>query len=161
MNKDVSYADAYKRSQTEIRKALPLAHELGVKIACENVWNHFLLSPLEAARYIDEFESPAIGWHFDIGNEITFGWPDQWIHILGKRIQKLHIKEYSLEKRDKTGPYSGFDVELLEGSNDWPTIMKALADIGYQGWGIAEQEGADSAAGLRNLSTRMDKIFAS
>ena len=161
VNKDVSYDVAYKRSQTEIRKALPLAQELGVKIACENVWNHFLLSPLEAARYIDEFESPAIGWHFDIGNEIAFGWPDQWIHILGKRIQKLHIKEYSLKKRDKTGPNSGFDVEFLEGSNDWPTIMKALDDIGYQGWGIAEQGGADSPEGLKNLSTRMDKIFAS
>jgi hexulose-6-phosphate isomerase len=161
VDKDVSYADAYQRSQTEIRKALPMAHELGVKIACENVWNHFLLSPLEAARYIDEFESPAIGWHFDIGNEITFGWPDQWIKILGKRIQKLHVKEYSLKKRDKTGPYSGFDVKFLEGDNDWPTIMRALDGIGYQGWGIAEQGGADSPEGLKDLSTRMDKIFAS
>jgi hexulose-6-phosphate isomerase len=161
VNKEVSYKDAYVRSQTEIRKALPMAQELGVKIAIENVWNHFLLSPLEAARYIDEFESPAIGWHFDVGNEITFGWPDQWIHILGKRIQKLHIKEYSLAKRDKTGPSSGFDVKFLEGSNDWPAIMKALDDIDYQGWGIAEQPGADSPAGLKDLSDRMTKIFAS
>ncbi len=161
VSKEVSYKDAYVRSQAEIRKALPMAQELGVKIAIENVWNHFLLSPLEAARYIDEFESPAIGWHFDVGNEITFGWPDQWIRILGKRIQKLHIKEYSLAMRDKTGPYSGFDVKFLEGSNDWPAIMKALDDIGYEGWGIAEQPGADSPAGLKDLSDRMTKIFAS
>jgi hexulose-6-phosphate isomerase len=161
VDKQVSYKDAYVRSQTEIRKALPMAQELRVKIAIENVWNHFLLSPLEAARYIDEFESPAIGWHFDVGNELTFGWPDQWIHILGKRIQKLHIKEYSLEKRDKTGPSSGFDVKFLEGSNDWPAIMKALDDVGYQGWGIAEQPGADSPEGLKDLSDRMSKIFAS
>jgi len=161
VNKQVSYKDAYTRSQIEIRKALPLARELGVKIAVENVWNHFLMSPLEAARYIDEFESSAIGWHFDVGNVITFGWPEQWIGILGKRIQKLHIKEYSLAKRDKTGPYSGFDVKFLEGDNDWPVVMKALDGIGYQGWGIAEQPGADSPEGLKDLADRMGKIFTS
>ena len=98
VNQDVSYNDAYTRSQAEIRKAIPLAEELGVKIAIENVWNHFLLSPLEAARYVDEFNSPAVGWHFDVGNVITYGWPEQWIRILGKRIQKLHIKELQSQK---------------------------------------------------------------
>jgi L-ribulose-5-phosphate 3-epimerase len=161
VNKQVTYKEAYVRSQIEIRKVLPMAQELGVKIAVENVWNHFLLSPLEAERYIDEFESNAIGWHFDIGNVITFGWPAQWIGILGKRIQKLHIKEYSLAKRDKTGPNSGFDVKFLEGDNDWPAVMKALDEIGYQGWGIAEQPGADSPEGLKDLADRMGKIFAS
>jgi len=161
VSKAVSYADAYTRSQAEIRKVLPLAEELGVKIAIENVWNQFLLSPLEAARYIDEFNSPAIGWHFDVGNVINFGFPEQWIRVLGKRIQKLHIKEYSRAKRDKSGPYAGFNVEFLEGDNDWPSVMKALDDIGYNGWGIAEQGGGGSPEGLKNLSTRMDKIFAS
>lgn len=161
VKKDVAYQDAYTRSQAEIRKVLPLAHELDVKIAVEDVWNHFLMSPLEAARYIDEFNSPAIGWHFDVGNIVTYGWPEQWIRILGKRIQKLHIKEYSRAKRDKTGPSSGFDVKFLEGDNDWPAVMKALDDIGYHGWGIAEQPGADSPAGLKDLSDRMTKIFAS
>jgi hexulose-6-phosphate isomerase len=153
VTKDVAYDDAYRRSQVEIRKVLPLAHELGVKIAIENVWNHFLLTPLEAARYIDEFQSDAIGWHFDIGNVLAFGWPDQWIHILGKRILKLHVKEYSAEKR--------FKVAYLEGDNNWGSIMKALDEIGYSGWGIAEQTGADSPAGLRELSSRMDRIFGS
>jgi L-ribulose-5-phosphate 3-epimerase len=161
VNKQVSYGEAYTRSQAEIRKALPLAEELGVKIAVENVWNQFLLSPLEAARYIDEFLSSAIGWHFDIGNVIAYGWPEQWIRILGKRILKLHIKEYSRAKRDKTGPFSGFDVDFLEGDNDWPAVMKALDEIGYQGWGIAEQRGADSPEGLKDLSMRMDRILAS
>src|SRR5262245_25955887 len=101
VNKQVSYADAYSRSQAEIRKALPLAEELKVKIAIENVWNQFLLSPLEAARYVDEFKSPWVGWHLDIGNLITFGWPEHWIKILGKRIVKLHIKEFSRKKRDE------------------------------------------------------------
>jgi len=161
VNKQVSYADAYARSQAEIRKALPLAEELGVKIAIENVWNQFLLSPLEAARYVDEFNSPWIGWHFDVGNVITFGWPEQWIRILNKRILKLHIKEFSRKKRDAEGLGKGFDVEFLKGDNDWPAIMKALDEIGYNGWGIAEQGGAGSPEGLKKLSGEMDRIFAS
>ena len=161
VNKRVSYADAYARSQAEIRKALPLAEELGVKIAIENVWNQFLLSPLEAARYVDEFNSPWIGWHFDVGNVITFGWPEQWIRILNKRILKLHIKEFSRKKRDAEGLGKGFDVEFLKGDNDWPAIMKALDEIGYNGWGIAEQGGAGSPEGLKKLSGEMDRIFAS
>ena len=160
VNKQVSYVDAYQRSQAEIRKALPLARELGVKIAIENVWNQFLLSPREAATYIDEFESPSIGWHFDVGNVITFGYPEQWIRILGKRIQKLHIKEYSRAKRDKTGPSSGFDVPYMTGDNDWPSVMKALDEIGYHGWGIAEQPGGNTPEGLKTLSLGMDRIFA-
>src|SRR3974390_206922 len=141
VNKQVTYADAWTRSQAEIRKAIPLAEELGVKIACENVWNHFLLSPLEAARYVDEFNSAAVGWHFDVGNVINIGWPEQWIRILGKRIQKLHIKEFSRKKADAEGRWAGFKVALLEGDNDWPAVMKALDDIGYQGWAMTEQDG--------------------
>jgi len=161
VNKEVSYADAYRRSQTEIRQAIPLAEELGVRIAIENVWNHFLLSPLEAARYVDEFNSPWVGWHFDVGNVITYGWPEQWIRILGKRIQKLHIKEFSREKANSQGLGKGFEVEFLKGDDDWPTVMKALDEIGYEGWGIAEQGGADSPEGLKKLSEEMDRIFAS
>jgi L-ribulose-5-phosphate 3-epimerase len=161
VNQQVSYAEAYTRSQAEIRKAIPLAEELGVKIACENVWNQFLLSPLEAARYVDEFHSPAVGWHFDVGNIITYGWPEQWIRILGSRIQKLHIKEFSRSRRDKEGLWKGFDVPLLEGDNNWPAVMKALKEIGYQGWGIAEQGGGDTPEGLKDLSSRMTRIFAS
>lgn len=161
VNKEVTYADAYQRSQEQIRKAIPLAEELGVKIAIENVWNHFLLSPLEAARYVDEFNSPWVGWHFDVGNVITYGWPEQWIRTLGKRIQKLHIKEFSREKANKEGLVKGFDVPFLKGDNNWPAVMKALDEIGYDGWGIAEQPGADSPEGLKKLSEEMDRIFAS
>jgi hexulose-6-phosphate isomerase len=161
VKKDVSYSDAYERSQREVKRVIPLAEELGVKIAFENVWNGFLLSPLEAARYVDELASKAVGWHFDVGNSINFGWPEQWIAILGKRIQKLHIKEYSRKKRDDEGLWKGFDVKLGEGDDDWPAVMKALDAIGYDGWGIAEQPGADSAEGLKDLSQRMDRIFAS
>ena len=159
VNKDISYGDAYTRSQAEIRKAVPLAEDLGVKIAIENVWNQFLLSPLEAARYVDEFNSPAVGWHFDVGNIITYGWPEQWIRILGKRIQKLHIKEFSRKRRDNEGLWKGFDVSLMEGDNNWPAVMKALDEIGYNGWGIAEQGGGDTPAGLKDISQRMTRIF--
>jgi hexulose-6-phosphate isomerase len=161
VTKEVTYTEAYTRSQAEVRKAIPLAEDLGVKIAVENVWNQFLLSPLEAARYVDEFKSPAVGWHFDVGNSLNYGWPEQWIRILGKRIQKLHIKEFSRKLRDDQGLWKGFDVKFLEGDNDWPAVMKAIDDIGYAGWGIAEQGGADSPEGLADLARRMTLIFQS
>jgi hexulose-6-phosphate isomerase len=160
VNKAVSYEDAYKRSQEEIRKALPVAEETGVKIAIEIVWNQFLLSPLEAARYVDEFNSPMVGWHFDIGNILNYGYPEQWIRILGKRIVKLHIKEYSLKKRNAQGPGAGFQVLLLEGDNDWPAIMKALDDVGYAGgWATAEVGGGDLEK-MKDISARLDRILA-
>jgi hexulose-6-phosphate isomerase len=161
VSKEVSYDEAYRRSQAEIRKAIPLAEELGVKIACENVWNQFLLSPLEAARYVDEFKSPAVGWHFDVGNILNYGWPEQWIRILGPRIQKLHIKEFSRKKRDSEGLWKGFDVKLLEGDNNWPAVMQAVDDIGYHNWAITEQGGGDSPEGLKDLADRLTKIISS
>jgi hexulose-6-phosphate isomerase len=161
VDKKTSYADAYTRSQQEIRKALPLAEELKVKIAIENVWNQFLLSPLEAARYVDEFNSPWVTWHFDVGNVINYGWPEQWIRILGNRIQVLHIKEFSRQRRDKEGLWKGFDVEFMNGDADWPAVMQALDDIGFSGWAIAEQPGGDSLEGLTKLSKEMDRMFAS
>ena len=160
VNANISYEDAWNRSTEEIRKVLPVAAELQVRIAVENVWNQFIMSPLEARRYVDDFQSPWVGWHLDIGNVITYGWPEQWIRILGKRIQKLHIKEYSRKKRDAEGLWKGFDVELLEGDNNWPAVMAALDDIGYDGWGIAEVAGGDEKR-LAEVSKRMDKIFAS
>ncbi len=160
VNASVPYAEAYRRSQEEIKKVVPLAEELGVRIAIENVWNHFLLSPLEAARYVDELQSPNVGWHLDCGNIIHYGWAQHWVQSLGKRIATLHIKEYSRAKADKQGKWAGFDAEFLKGDNDWPAIMKALDDIGYDGWGIAEQPGAGSPEGLRKLSSEMDQIFA-
>jgi L-ribulose-5-phosphate 3-epimerase len=160
VNKEVSYGEAYTRSQAEIRKAIPLAEELGVKIAIENVWNHFLLSPLEAARYVDEFNSPAVGWHFDVGNVITYGWPEQWIRILGKRIQKFHIKEFSRKRSEQEGLWKGFEVPLLEGDDDWPTVMKAIDAIGYSGWVMTEQPGGETPEGLKDLADRLGKILS-
>ncbi|MCL4742115.1 MAG: sugar phosphate isomerase/epimerase [Phycisphaerales bacterium] len=158
VNKRIPYADAYERSQAEIRRVLPLASDLGITIAFENVWNHFLLSPIEAARYTDEFESPMVGWHFDVGNVVNFGWPEQWIRTLGKRITRLDVKEFSRRKRDEEGLWKGFAVEIGDGDCDWPAVMAALDDIGYQGWAAAEVAGGD-AARLRDIASRMDRVF--
>ncbi|MBL9135850.1 MAG: sugar phosphate isomerase/epimerase [Verrucomicrobiales bacterium] len=160
VNQTVSYAEAWDRSVAEIRKAIPLAAELKVTISIENVWNNFLLSPIEAARYVDEFNSEWVGWHFDIGNVVVYGWPEQWIRVLGKRIRRLHLKEYSREKADKEGKWAGFNVEFHKGSNDWPAILRALGTIGYEGWAIAEQGGGGTPAGLAKLSDDITRIFA-
>ncbi len=124
VNAQMSYDDAWTLSQEQIRKALPLARECGVKIAVENVWNGFLLSPLEAARYVDDFNDPLVAFHFDIGNVINFGYPDQWVRILNKRIVKLHIKDFSRKKRDSEGLWKGFDVELGDGDAGWPSLSR-------------------------------------
>lgn len=160
VNKEVSYAAAWDRSQEEIRKALPLAKELGVKIAIENVWNHFLLSPLEAARYVDSFNSPLVGWHFDAGNIVNYGWPEHWIRALGPRIFQVHVKGFSRKKRDELGLWKGFDIALLEGDSDWPAVMKALDETGYRGWILAEQGGIDTPEKLRQLAADLDAIIA-
>jgi hexulose-6-phosphate isomerase len=160
VNKQVSYADAYQRSQAEIRKVLPLAEKLDVKIALENVWNYFLLSPLEMARYVDEFESPQVVVHFDVGNVVLYGWPEQWIRTLGKRIYKLDIKEYSRSLAEKQGMRAGFKAKLLEGDCDWPAVMAALGEVGYSGWGSAELAGG-GPDWLKDVAARMDRVYAS
>ena len=162
VTKDVSYVDAFTRCTAEIRKALPLAEELGVVIAIENVWNQFLLSPREAVEFVDAFQSPFLKWHFDVGNVVTYGWPEQWIRMLGSRIVKIHVKEYSRKLRDTHGPFAGFKVDLLEGDNDWAATMASLDAVGYSGWLIAEQwrpEGLTDAEYLGGLSTKMDSLL--
>lgn len=158
VNDKTSYAEAYSRSQAEIKKLLPIAEKAGVKIAIENVWNNFLLSPLEAVRYIDEFKHPMIGWHFDIGNVVRYGWPEHWIKTLGKRILKLHIKDYSRKMANDLGVWKGFDAELGEGDANFAAVNKALKEIGYKGWGSAEVSGGDRVR-LKEVSERMDRCY--
>lgn len=163
VNKDVSYRDAWTRSIAEIKKAIPLAEELGVAIAIENVWNAFLMSPLEAADYVDQFKSPMVKWHFDVGNVINTGWPQHWIPVLGPRIAAVHVKEFSRKLRDEKGPREGFKVALTEGDSDWPAVMAALDAANYSGWLIAEQyrpANVTDADWLLELTAKMDKILA-
>lgn len=161
-NEEVPYEVAWERSITQIKKAAPLARELGVAISIENVWNNFILSPLEAVRFLDEIGEPSnvVGWHFDIGNVGRYGWAEQWVKVLGKRINRIHVKEYDTKKMKEEGTYKGFDVDLTEGTNNWPAIMKALDETGYTGWAISEQRGGINPNGLKKLTDAMDKIFA-
>jgi L-ribulose-5-phosphate 3-epimerase len=158
VNQNVSYATAYKLAQTEIKKLIPTAEKTGVKIALENVWNSFLISPVEAARFIDEINHPLVGWYFDVGNILRYGWPTHWIEALNKRIMKLDIKEFSLKKQNDEGLWKGFDVELLEGDCNWPEVNKALAKVGYSGWASAEVRGGDRVR-LQTISEKMDGVF--
>ena len=151
VNENVSYAQAYKRSQTHVKKLLPLAEELGVVIAVENVWNKFLLSPLEFARYVDEFESPWLKAYFDIGNVILFGYSQDWIRTLGKRIVKIHLKDFKRRGYEWTN--------LLDGDVNWPQVRRALDEIGYAGYLTTELRGGDEAY-LADLAERIDRFFA-
>ena len=151
VNPQTSYRDAWTRSQTQIRKLIPLAEELGIVIAVEEVWNKFLLSPLEFATYIDEFKSPWIKAWFDVGNVVLYGYPQDWIRTLGKRIVELHLKDF---KRSEDG-YKW--VNLGEGDINWPEVRKALAEIGYSGTATTELDGGDEAY-LRDVSKRVDRL---
>jgi L-ribulose-5-phosphate 3-epimerase len=161
VNEKVTYDECWNRTRDEIKKVLPLAESLKVKIAVENVWNNFLISPIEMVSYIDQFNSPWVGSYFDCGNVLVYGWPEQWIKILGKRIAKIHIKEFSRKIADSQGRSAGFKVNLLEGDVNWPLVMKALDDIGYSGWTTIEQPGGINPEGLKDLCDRLIKIQSS
>ena len=158
VDENVSYDQAWERSTAEIKKLLPVAEETGINIAIENVWNNFLISPMEAAQYIDQFDHEMIGWYFDVGNIVRYGWPDQWVRILGKRILKIDVKEYSRDKQKNKGIWEGFNVKLGDGDSDWVKVNKALKEVGYEGWGSAEVPGGDRER-LWDISRRMDRIY--
>jgi len=151
VNEQTRYVEAYERSQKHIRSIIPLAKELKVTIAVENVWNNFLLSPLEFARYVDEFRSPYVQAYFDVGNVLAFGWPQDWILTLGRRIRRIHLKDF------RRGPRQF--VNLRDGDVNWPEVRRALAAIGYSGYLTAELAGGDRDY-LADVSARMDKIIA-
>ncbi len=146
----VSYRDAYTRSQAAIKTLIPHAEKAGIKIAIEEVWNKFLLSSVEMARYIDEFQSPWVGAYFDVGNVVEYGYPEEWIRELGKRILKIHVKEYAKAKR--------FSYSLGEGEIHWPEVAKALVDVGYDGW-ITAEVGYGDVDKLKDVVARMDKVL--
>lgn len=160
VNEKVTYEQAYNTSLNSIRKLIPYAEKTGMQIALENVWNNFILSPIEAKRFVDEINHPLIGWYFDAGNILRYGWPEQWIKTLNSRIMKLHIKEFSRELMNNEGLWAGFKVNLLEGDNNWPVVMKAVSSINYSGeWITAEVSGGDRNR-LKDVSERMDKIIS-
>jgi L-ribulose-5-phosphate 3-epimerase len=129
----IPYDVCYKRASEAVGKLVPTAEEVGVTIGIENVWNKFLLSPLEVKCFIDSFESKRVGAYFDVGNVLLTGYPEQWIKILGKRIKRVHIKDF----KKSAGTVAGF-VDLLEGDVDFGAVKKSLKSIGYDGYVTAE-----------------------
>ncbi len=151
-----SYHDSWTRSQEVIRRRLlPLAEETKVVIAVEEVWNKFLLSPIEFARYVDEFESPWLKAYFDVGNVVFYGYPDDWIRTLSSRIVKVHLKDFQLDRPN--GRFTWRNIG--EGDIDWLAVHRAFADIGYRGYVTTEVAGGD-AAYLKDLAGRVDRFLA-
>jgi L-ribulose-5-phosphate 3-epimerase len=149
-----SYRQAYERSQRVIReRLLPMARDLAVIIA--EVWNKFLLSPVEFARYVDEFDSPWLKAYFDVGNVVIYAFPQDWIRTLGPRIVKLHLKDFNFDR-----PNGRFTWKAIgEGDIDWPEVRRALRDIGYAGYVTTEVPGGD-ATYLKDVATRVDRFLA-
>ena len=158
----VSYEQCWERSIVEIKKAIPVAKELGVKISIENVGNNFITTPEQAMAYLDAINSEWVGWHFDIGNVgRKYGPAEHWIQVLGPRIVRIHVKDFTSKL---AAP--GAHVErpkLLDGETDWPAVMNALDRAGYQGWAISEQPASQAAdvQTAHELAERMDRIFSS
>ncbi|MFN7997915.1 MAG: sugar phosphate isomerase/epimerase family protein [Bryobacteraceae bacterium] len=153
VNPQTSYHDAWVRSQQQIKKLLPMAQDLKVVIAVEEVWNKFLLSPLEFNRYIDSFQSPWVKAYFDVGNVVLTGYPQDWIRTLGKRIAKVHIKDFRFRKM--TAEF----VPLREGDINWPEVHSALADIGYHGTATVELDSGDREY-LKEVNRRFELILS-
>jgi hexulose-6-phosphate isomerase len=156
VNAETGYQDAWTRSQKVIReRILPLATELQVTIGIEEVWNKFLLSPLELNKYVDEFASPWVRAYVDVGNMVFYGYPQDWIRSVGKRTVRIHLKDFQLDRPN--GKF--FWKNLGEGDIDWPVVRKALADVGYDGWATVELQAGD-AAYLKDVSARFDRFLA-
>ena len=161
VNKDVTYEQCYERSQAEVKKAIPTAEKLGVKIAIETVWNNFITKPEQMISFVDDLKSPAVGAYFDCSNMVKYGVSSgDWIRKLGKRLLKFDFKGYSLTKaKEAKNEWKGFDAKIGEGDENWPDVLNALAEVGYAGgWATAEVGGGGEAV-LKDISERMDKIL--
>lgn len=156
---DGSFMENYRSSQEAIRKAIPYAEKKRIHLLIENVWSTFLIEPLTMARYIDELDSPYVKAYFDVGNVVRWGWPQHWIEVLGKRIVKIHIKEYNLKVAMSEGLGKGFSFPIGQGSIDWKRVREELTKIGYRGWATAEVNGGNRER-LAEISQQMDRVLA-
>lgn len=148
--KNENFDQVWERSQAEVRKVIPQAQDAGVKIAIEVVWNDFLTRPEQLVRYVDEFNTPTVGAYFDVSNMIKYGVPPaEWIRQLGKRLLKFDFKGYSKK--------NGW-VGIGEGDEDWPEVLKALKEVGYNGWATAEVGGGGEDV-LKDVFRRMDQVL--
>lgn len=132
----VSYDDVNERCMAALSELVPYAEKKKVAMCIENVWNRYLsMSVLEMKSFVDHFDSKYLGVYFDVGNVIPFGYAEQWIRILGNRIKAVHFKDFKREAGN--GGMVGF-VDLLQGDVNWPEVMKALKETGYEGPVTAE-----------------------
>src|SRR5438552_13879764 len=152
----VTYEQCWERSQAEVRKAIPHAEKVGVKIAIEVVWNDFITKPEQLVEYVDQFKSPYVGAYFDCSNMVKYGVkPGDWIRQLGKRMLKFDFKGFSMKKFErKENPW----VPIGEGDEDWPDILKALDEVGYRGWATAEVAGGGPKE-LTDVAERMNRCL--
>ncbi len=146
---DENHDHVWERSIEGIRQALPLAARLGVRILIENVWNGFCETPEEARDYLDEIDSPWVGQYFDIGNVRKFGPSEEWIDVLGSRIVKLDVKDWS--------ETAGF-CKIGDGDVNWPAVRQALGKIEFTGWCTAEVDGGPREV-LADIAARMDRVL--
>lgn len=153
----VEYDVAYERSQAALRELAPYAEKSGVVIGVENVWNKFLLTPLEMRNFIDEIGSPYVQSYFDVGNVLVNSYPEHWIKILGSRIKKVHFKDF----KRSIGNLDGF-CDLLAGDVDYKAVKAAFDSIGYDNWVTAELApySSDNTVQLRHTSLAMDYILS-
>lgn len=153
----IDYDVAYYRAQTALKEMAPFAEQHNVILGIENIWNKFLLSPLEMRNFIDEIGSPYVQSYLDVGNMMLYGYPQHWIKILGKRIKKIHFKDF----RRGTAQLTGF-VDLLSGDVEWDKVMDTLINIGYEGWVFGEMcppYKLYPEQNIFNTSMAMDKIL--
>lgn len=154
---NIGYEDTWNRVTASLREAIPHAAQRKVAITPENVWNKFLVSPLEMRSFVDQFHSPYLQTHFDVGNIMQYGFPQDWIATLGPRIRRVHLKDYKLSARAEQGRF----VPLLEGDVDWKAVMAAFVKAGYQGWMSPEYDyDANDPGQIRRISAAVDRIFA-
>ena len=147
------YDVAYDNALSSLRELAPTAQEVGVTLAVENVWNKFLLSPLEMRDFLDALGSPRAGCYFDVGNVLINGYPEQWIEILGGRISRIHFKDW----KRSVGTIQGF-CPLLEGDVDFPAVVAALRSVGYNG--AVTSEFFNCEGDLPAISRAMDSILS-
>lgn len=155
---DQSIEKTWKEAVARMKAAAPYAEKQGIRILIENVWNTFLISAYDMARFIDEVGSPWVGVHLDIGNQMRWGIAEHWVEVLGKRSGKLDVKEYDLEKAMKEGMRKGFDTPLGEGSINWKAVRAELAKLNFTGWAAAEVKAGDWDY-LADVARRMDKVL--
>jgi hexulose-6-phosphate isomerase len=158
-DRNAPFWENYRKTQEIVRRAIPHAEKKQVTILIENVWATFLIDPVLMARYLDELDSPFVRSYFDIGNVVRWGWPQQWIEVLGKRIFKLHAKEYDLKIAMNQGMAKAFNTPIGKGSIDWPRVRQALKAIDYHGWVTAEVRGGGRER-LADIGQQMDQVFS-